>query len=50
MEDPTPCGGLYKCPNGTECREEWEVRTYFYNYRVATILNQNLALRKGELK
>jgi len=24
MDDPIPCGGLYKCPNGTECREDWE--------------------------
>jgi len=24
MEDPTPCGGLFSCPNGTECRGEWE--------------------------
>jgi len=24
MEDPTPCGGIYSCPNGTECRGEWE--------------------------
>jgi len=24
MEDPTPCGGIFTCPNGTECREEWE--------------------------
>jgi len=24
MEDPTPCGGIYHCPNGTECRGEWE--------------------------
>ena len=28
MEDPTPCGGIYECPNGTECRGEWEVRTF----------------------
>ena len=20
MEDPTPCGGIFSCPNGTECR------------------------------
>ena len=24
MEDPTPCGGIFHCPNGTECRGEWE--------------------------
>merc|ERR1719340_469688 len=24
MEDPSPCGGLFICPNGTECREYWE--------------------------
>ena len=24
MEDPTPCGGIFTCPNGTECRGEWE--------------------------
>ena len=24
MEDPNPCGGNFKCPNGTECREYWE--------------------------
>jgi len=24
MEDPTPCGGIFSCPNGTECRGEWE--------------------------
>ena len=24
MEDPTPCGGIFQCPNGTECRGEWE--------------------------
>ncbi len=25
MDDPTPCGGIFHCPNGTECRGEWEV-------------------------
>ena len=24
MEDPNPCGGIFTCPNGTECREYWE--------------------------
>lgn len=24
MEDPSPCGYLFVCPNGTECRGEWE--------------------------
>ena len=24
MEDPTPCGGIFQCPNNTECREYWE--------------------------
>jgi len=24
MEDPNPCGGIFHCPNGTECRGEWE--------------------------
>merc|ERR1719310_1294763 len=24
MEDPSPCGGLFSCPNGTVCREYWE--------------------------
>ena len=28
MEDPIPCGGNYKCPNGTECREYWEGPNY----------------------
>jgi len=24
MEDPTPCGGIFHCPEGFECRGEWE--------------------------
>jgi len=26
--EPTPCGGFYECPNGTECREYWEGPQY----------------------
>jgi len=24
MEDPTPCGGIFHCPEGSQCRGEWE--------------------------
>lgn len=24
MEDPNPCGGIYTCPDGSECKGEWE--------------------------
>ena len=36
MEDPTPCGGMFQCPNGTECRGEWEVQ-YVYAVRKSTV-------------
>ncbi len=50
MEDPTPCGGIFHCPNGTECRGEWEVSSWeqfsmAYPF-TGRLIFQTLSLRK----